>query len=119
MTPSPIPKWDNPKLHQSEAILLFCAGREKRIYAVPPFTDVRSIDFDDHPFRLEAFTRFCAVCGSDHSYLDEIIVDDAGKRMYVCSDTDFCNQRVEAGNTAPEEAATPAAVPNSANGGGA
>ena len=98
MTPSPIPKWDNPKLHQSEATFIFCAGREKRIYALPPFTDVRSLDFEDHPFHLQAFSQTCALCGSGQSYLDEIILDDEGKRLYVCSDTDFCAQRIAAGH---------------------
>jgi len=37
MTPSPIPKFDNPKLGQSAALQLFGAGREQRIYAVPPY----------------------------------------------------------------------------------
>lgn len=31
MNPSPIPKFDNPKLHQSECLFLFGAGREKDI----------------------------------------------------------------------------------------
>jgi hypothetical protein len=35
MDPSPTPKFDNPKMHQSEALQLFGAGREKRIYAMP------------------------------------------------------------------------------------
>ena len=38
MDPSPTPKFDNPKMHMSPALQLFGAGREKRIYAVPPFT---------------------------------------------------------------------------------
>ena len=38
MRPSPIPKFDNPKLDRCPALLLFGAGREKRIYAVPPYT---------------------------------------------------------------------------------
>ncbi|RYZ58177.1 MAG: ATP-binding cassette domain-containing protein, partial [Proteobacteria bacterium] len=46
MDPSPIPKFDNPKMHRSEALQLFGAGREKRIYAVPPFTEVVSLDFE-------------------------------------------------------------------------
>jgi alpha-D-ribose 1-methylphosphonate 5-phosphate C-P lyase len=37
MDPSPIPKFDNPKL-ESAAMQLFGAGREQRIYAVPPYT---------------------------------------------------------------------------------
>jgi alpha-D-ribose 1-methylphosphonate 5-phosphate C-P lyase len=49
MDPSPIPKFDNPKL-ESAAIQLFGAGREQRIYAVPPYTKVVSLDFEDHPF---------------------------------------------------------------------
>ncbi|TGR72850.1 carbon-phosphorus lyase, partial [Mesorhizobium sp. M1C.F.Ca.ET.193.01.1.1] len=36
MDPSPTPKFDNPKMHRSPALQLFGAGREKRIYAVPP-----------------------------------------------------------------------------------
>jgi alpha-D-ribose 1-methylphosphonate 5-phosphate C-P lyase len=38
----------------------------------------------------------CAICGSKHSYLDEVVLDDTGKRMFVCSDTDFCRQQSEA-----------------------
>ena len=36
MAPSPIPKFDNPKMHNADALQLFGAGREKRIYAIPP-----------------------------------------------------------------------------------
>ena len=36
MDPSPIPKFDNPKLGDCAAIQLFGAGREQRIYALPP-----------------------------------------------------------------------------------
>jgi len=27
------------------------------------------------------------------SYLDEIVTDDKGSRMFVCSDTDYCETR--------------------------
>ena len=47
MSPSPIPRFDNPKMHQCPALKLFGAGREKRIYAIPPYTDVVSLDFED------------------------------------------------------------------------
>ena len=56
MSPSPIPRWDIDKLHQSQSLTLLGAGREKRIYAVPPHTDVVPLDFEDHPFRVEDFT---------------------------------------------------------------
>ena len=93
MSPSPIPKFDNPKLDDSPALHLFGAGREKRIYAVPPYTKVKSLDFDDHPFAVETWDKPCAICGSSDTYLDEVIMDDAGTRMFVCSDTDWCNSR--------------------------
>jgi len=93
MRPSPIPKFDNPKLDRSPALLLFGAGREKRIYAVPPYTPVRSLDFEDHPFTIETWEQACGLCGSRESFLDEIIVDDKGGRLFVCSDTDHCERR--------------------------
>ena len=36
----------------------------------------------------------CALCGATDSYLDEVLMDDEGTRMYVCSDTDYCNGRL-------------------------
>jgi alpha-D-ribose 1-methylphosphonate 5-phosphate C-P lyase len=93
MRPSPIPKFDNPKLDRSPALMLFGAGREKRVYAVPPYTQVKSLDFEDHPFRVETWNECCDLCGSRESYLDEIILDDAGTRRFVCSDTEYCNDR--------------------------
>jgi alpha-D-ribose 1-methylphosphonate 5-phosphate C-P lyase len=93
MRPSPIPKFDNPKLDRNPALLLFGAGREKRIYAVPPFTSVRSLDFEDHPFTIERWDQTCALCGASDVFMDEIVMDDKGGRMFVCSDTDFCERR--------------------------
>ncbi len=93
MDPSPIPKFDNPKLDMSPALLLFGAGREKRLYAIPPYTHVDSLDFEDHPFEIQRWEARCALCGSAESFLDEVITDDAGGRMFVCSDTDYCLTR--------------------------
>jgi alpha-D-ribose 1-methylphosphonate 5-phosphate C-P lyase len=90
MSPSPIPGFDNPKLHNSPALMLFGAGREKKIYAVPPYTTVESLDFEDHPFQPMRAPQRCSACGSATSYLDEIIADDRGGRIFVCSDTDHC-----------------------------
>jgi alpha-D-ribose 1-methylphosphonate 5-phosphate C-P lyase len=98
MDPSPTPKFDNPKMHMSDALQLFGAGREKRIYAVPPYTEVVSLDFDDHPFEIQTFDKPCALCGADNVYLDEVILDDAGGRMFVCSDTDHCEDRRDHGH---------------------
>lgn len=94
MAPSPIPKFDNPKMNDCPALQLFGAGREKRIYAIPPHTRVESLDFEDHPFEIQSWEDACAICGSRASFLDEIIIDDQGGRMFVCSDSDFCARRV-------------------------
>jgi len=93
MAPSPIPKFDNPKLHMSPALQLFGAGREKRIYAVPPYTRVESLAFEDFPFEVQRWDAACALCGSRESFLDEVVTDDRGGRMFVCSDTDYCGER--------------------------
>jgi len=93
MSPSPIPKFDNPKMANSPALQLFGAGREKRIYAIPPWTEVKSLDFDDHPFEIQKWDEPCALCGASDSYLDEVITDDQGGKMFVCSDTHHCEER--------------------------
>ena len=93
MDPSPIPKFDNPKMSDCAAIQLFGAGREQRIYAIPPYCHVKSLDFEDYPFDRLRAPGACALCAADDSYLDEVIMDDQGTRMYVCSDTDYCSAR--------------------------
>jgi len=97
MDPSPIPKFDNPKLGMA-AVQLFGAGREQRIYALPPYTRVVSLDFEDFPFEPSKADHPCGLCGATDSYLDELIVDDAGGRMFMCSDTDYCGGRRAAGH---------------------
>ena len=99
--PSPIPKFDNPKLDMP-AIQLFGAGREQRIYAIPPHSKVVSLDFEDHPFDPSKAPHSCGLCAAGNSYLDEVIVDDAGVRMFVCSDTDYCEGRRAAGHRGPQ-----------------
>jgi len=101
MDPSPTPKFDNPKMHRSQALQLFGAGREKRIYAVPPYTEVVSLDFEDHPFEVQTFDEPCALCGATGVYLDEVVLDDRGGRMFVCSDTDYCEKRRAKGHVGP------------------
>lgn len=98
--PSPIPRWDVPKLHMSKALVLLGAGREKKIYAVPPYTKAEPLAFDDVPFRVENFfdaqgqRRVCARCGCDHSFLDEFIDAQTGDKVYQCSDTDYCDSQL-------------------------
>lgn len=93
MNPSPIPKFDNPKLHKSECLYLFGAGREKKIYAIPPHTEVISLAFDDVPFEKESFVgKKCRLCGSEGTYLDEMFDSVTGDKFYQCSDTSYCKE---------------------------
>lgn len=93
MSPSPIPRWDIPKLNHSDCLLLFGAGREKRIYAIPPWTNVEPIEFDDFPFRVEDFGgQCCDECGSNDTFLNEMVEDASGARKWFCSDTSYCNK---------------------------
>ena len=95
MAPSPIPKWDVPKLHMAPYLSLFGAGREKRIYAVPPLTSVVPLSFDDYPFAVESFDgRDCARCGSPNTYLVSL-PDERGGSVYICSDSSWCDAALE------------------------
>jgi alpha-D-ribose 1-methylphosphonate 5-phosphate C-P lyase len=110
MDPSPTPKFDNPKMDDCAALQLFGAGREKRIYAVPPHSSVVSLDFEDHPFEASKANHACDLCGATHTYLDEVITDDRGGRMFVCSDTDHCEERRAEGHAGPLLATAPKAI---------
>ncbi|MDR1862789.1 MAG: alpha-D-ribose 1-methylphosphonate 5-phosphate C-P-lyase PhnJ, partial [Treponema sp.] len=94
MMPSPIPRFDNPKLNMSPALYLFGAGREKKIYALPPYTNVESLCFEDHPFRVEDMSgRICRLCGAEGVFMDEFFDSQSGKKMYQCSDSGCCEKR--------------------------
>ncbi len=83
MDPSPTPKFDNPKIDQMAALQLYGAGREKRIYAIPPYTKVKSLDFEDYPFEVQKFDKPCGMCGEENVYLDEVILYYKCGRMFV------------------------------------
>jgi alpha-D-ribose 1-methylphosphonate 5-phosphate C-P lyase len=98
LDPSPIPRWDVLKMNHSKALILFGAGREKKIYAVPPYTDAEPLVFSDVPFRVEDFTdgdgsrRPCRICGCRSSFLDEYIDSRTEETVYQCSDADWCDE---------------------------
>jgi alpha-D-ribose 1-methylphosphonate 5-phosphate C-P lyase len=103
MAPSPIPRFDNPKMHRSPALILLGAGREKKIYAVPPYTTVASLDFDDHPFEVEDVAgRKCRLCGAEEIYFDEFIDDSTGDSYFQCNDTSYCLSRMNATGSGAE-----------------
>ncbi len=94
---TPIPRWDVPRLHRSRFLALFGAGREKRIYAVPPHTDVEPLTFEDVPFEVEVTPgASCRTCSSTESFLVEIPGATAGDGgHWVCSDSDWCRRNRE------------------------
>jgi len=97
MATSPVPRWDIPRLDQAAHLNLYGAGRERRIYAIPPHTKVEPLTFDDVPFEVEHVPGArCDYCGSDDSFL----VDAPGGR-YVCSDSDWCSRAVAGQVDAP------------------
>jgi alpha-D-ribose 1-methylphosphonate 5-phosphate C-P lyase len=93
MDPSPIPKYDIPRLGNNPALQLFGAGREKRIYAIPPYTAVVPLKFSDREFSVERFDdKTCARCGASGVFLDEVHRD--GTIRYFCSDSFYCDSRL-------------------------
>ncbi|QIB74264.1 alpha-D-ribose 1-methylphosphonate 5-phosphate C-P-lyase PhnJ [Halogeometricum borinquense] len=94
MDPSPIPRWDTTKFNDADSLFLLAAGREARIYAVPPHTDVEPLAFEDRSFQVERFDdEQCHRCGSTDTYLTEV-TDDDGVTRYACNDASFCEKRV-------------------------
>jgi alpha-D-ribose 1-methylphosphonate 5-phosphate C-P lyase len=106
MSPTPIPKWDVPKLNQAPYLSLFGAGREKRIYAVPPYTSVVPLAFEDYPFAVESFGgERCARCGADNTYLISI-PNERGGSLYICSDGAACDALLERGTSGESRVAS-------------
>lgn len=92
MSPSPIPRWDVPNLNHAECLYLFGAGREKRLYAIPPFTKVEPLEFEDVKFDIENFSQSCEITSYSPAFMDEIYQDD-GKKMIVINDSDFLDKK--------------------------
>ena len=92
MSPTPIPRHDVPRLNHAPFLSLFGAGREALVYAVPPYTCVRPLAFEDRPFEPERFPAGCARCGATDTYLVEAEDGGAGTE-WVCSDVDHCRRR--------------------------
>lgn len=92
MTPSPIPRWDVPNLHQSQTLHIFAAGREKRIHAVPPHTIVEPLEFEDVKFMVEQFDGInCSVTGEGQAFMDEIY-EAEGSQKHVINDSNFLDK---------------------------
>lgn len=93
MSPSPIPRWDVPNLSHSDCIYLFGAGREKRLYAIPPHTKVEPLEFEDVKFEIETFLETpCSITGEVRAFLDELYEGDGSKR-HVINDSNYLDKK--------------------------
>ena len=99
MSPSPIPRWDVPRLSHDRGLYLFGAGREKRIHCVPPHTLVEPLEFEDVKFRTEEFSVPCSATGIRNAFLDELY-DSNGNRTYIINDSNYLD-KVRAGLAPP------------------
>ncbi len=94
MDPSPIPKFDNPKLTDNPAIQLVRRGaRTAHLRPAALYARLSALISMTTRFEATKAAHDCDLCGAEDSYLDEVITDDQGGRMFVCSDTDFCAGR--------------------------
>jgi alpha-D-ribose 1-methylphosphonate 5-phosphate C-P lyase len=100
MTPSPIPRWDVPKLHMAEHLTILSAGREKRIFAVPPHTRVEPLVFSDVPYKVEEHGDITCTRSALKGFFMNEIPNDDGTSSYEVSDS---NLGIKALN-APEDA---------------
>lgn len=102
MSPTPIPRWDVPNLSHAKCLYLFGAGREKRLYAVPPHTRVEPLEFEDVRFRVEDWGRtVCTYSGQRDAFLDEIYEGD-GTRKFAINDSNFLD-KLRAGAERPAQ----------------
>jgi alpha-D-ribose 1-methylphosphonate 5-phosphate C-P lyase len=94
ISPSPIPRWDTPKLHQAAHLTILSAGREKRIYAVPPYTEVRPLEFSDIPFQIEDQRAWADErTATRHKFMNELPQAD-GTARYELSDTGYAEKLI-------------------------
>ncbi|OEO32392.1 carbon-phosphorus lyase complex subunit PhnJ [Devosia insulae DS-56] len=103
MTPSPIPRWDVPKLNMARHLTILSAGREKRLFAVPPHTRVEPLVFSDRPYLVEDHARLvCERSGIAGYFMNEIPQDD-GSSTFEVSDSNLGIKAIRASEGAPAE----------------
>ena len=89
MSPSPIPRYDVLRMSNRLHPILLGAGRRARITALPPYTTVRPLAFDDCPLEAERAGGPCHRCGCSSSYR----VPAEGQ--WRCTDVDACRACLE------------------------
>jgi alpha-D-ribose 1-methylphosphonate 5-phosphate C-P lyase len=106
MTPSPIPRWDVPKLNMARHLTFLSAGREKRLFAVPPFTRVEPLVFSDRPYRVEDHADLtCRRSGVSGYFMNELPLDGGGSAFEV-SDSNLGIKAIQKNEGTPVEIGT-------------
>lgn len=107
MTPSPIPRWDVPKLNMAKHLTFLSAGREKRLHAVPPYTRVEPLVFSDRPYRVEDHAELvCRRSGIAGYFMNES-PQDLGGSVFEVSDSNLGIKAIrQAGGESVEIGAT-------------
>ncbi len=101
MTPSPIPRWDVPKLNMARHLTILSAGREKRVYAVPPYTRVEPLVFSDVPYEVEGHADLvCYRSGAEGFFMNEIPQDDGSARHEI-SDSNYGIKVIDGNDSVP------------------
>lgn len=96
MSPSPIPRHDVLRLNQRPHPILLGAGRRARLTALPPYTSVRALAFDDCPLEPEHADGPCRRCADTSSY--RVRTEGPGATLvWQCSDVDACRVRAKGG----------------------
>ncbi|MEO0703669.1 MAG: alpha-D-ribose 1-methylphosphonate 5-phosphate C-P-lyase PhnJ, partial [Pseudomonadota bacterium] len=87
-------------LHMARHLTILSAGREKRLHAVPPFTRVEPLVFDDVPYRVEEHGGLtCERSGARGFFMNEIPQED-GSSTYEISDSDYGVKTIQRGEGA-------------------
>lgn len=100
MDPSPLPRFDLPKLHMARHLTLLGAGREKRLYAVPPYTRVEPLAFRDRPFAPEPILGRCRRTGRNHVFLNALPQED-GSLVHEISDQGYLEKLLRGEEAGP------------------
>ncbi|MBJ3784528.1 alpha-D-ribose 1-methylphosphonate 5-phosphate C-P-lyase PhnJ [Devosia sediminis] len=103
MTPSPIPRWDVPKLNMARHLTFLSAGREKRLHAVPPYTRVEPLVFSDRPYLVEDHADLtCRRSGVQGFFMNEL-PQDGGGSVFEVSDSNLGIKALNKTEGAPTE----------------
>jgi alpha-D-ribose 1-methylphosphonate 5-phosphate C-P lyase len=103
MTPSPIPRWDVPKLNMARHLTFLSAGREKRLHAVPPYTRVEPLVFSDRPYKVEDHADLTCRRSVVRGFFMNELPQDGGGSVFEVSDSNLGIKAIDKADGSPIE----------------